>query len=70
MIASGAVPALLPAHIGVSQTNQFTTQSGLCRHPALLAYTAAAGTATADSLKLLASWAAAAEQAGDLPAHA
>jgi hypothetical protein len=27
MIASGAVPALLPAH------NRFTTQSGLCRHP-------------------------------------
>jgi hypothetical protein len=35
MIASGAVPALLPAHIGVSQTSQFTTQSGLCRHPAV-----------------------------------
>src|ERR1700733_9426146 len=33
MIASGAVPALLPAHIGVSQTSRFTTQSGLCRHP-------------------------------------
>jgi hypothetical protein len=33
MIASGAVPALLPAHIGVPQTSQFTTQSGLCRHP-------------------------------------
>jgi hypothetical protein len=33
MIASGAVPALLPAHIGVSQTSQFTTQPGLCRHP-------------------------------------
>jgi hypothetical protein len=33
MIASRAVPALLPAHIGVSQTSQFTTQSGLCRHP-------------------------------------
>ncbi len=29
MIASGAVPTLLPAHIGVSQTSQFTTQSGL-----------------------------------------
>jgi MmyB-like transcription regulator ligand binding domain len=39
-------------------------------HPGLtlLAYTAAAGTPTADSLKLLASWAATAEQAGDLPA--
>jgi len=33
MIASGAVPALLPAHIGVSQTSQITTQPGLCRHP-------------------------------------
>jgi hypothetical protein len=33
MIASGAVPAPLPAHIGVSQTSQITTQSGLCRHP-------------------------------------
>jgi len=33
MIASGAVPVLLPAHIGVSQTSQFTTQSGLCRRP-------------------------------------
>jgi transcriptional regulator with XRE-family HTH domain len=41
-------------------------------HPGLtlLAYTAAAGTPTADSLKLLASWAATAEQAGDLPANA
>jgi hypothetical protein len=29
MIASGAVPALLPAHIGVSQTSRFTTQAGL-----------------------------------------
>jgi hypothetical protein len=37
---------------------------------ALLAYTAAAGTPTADSLKMLASWAVTAEQAGDLPAHA
>jgi transcriptional regulator with XRE-family HTH domain len=39
-------------------------------HPGLtlLAYTAAAGTPTADSLKMLASWAATAEQAGDLPA--
>jgi hypothetical protein len=34
MIAIGTVPAPLPAHIGVSQTSQFTTQSGLCRHPA------------------------------------
>jgi transcriptional regulator with XRE-family HTH domain len=41
-------------------------------HPGLtlLVYTAAAGTPTADSLKLLASWAATAEQAGDLPARA
>ncbi len=41
-------------------------------HPSLtlLAYNAAAGTPTADSLKMLASWAATAEQAGDLPAHA
>ena len=41
-------------------------------HPGLtlLAYTAAAGTPTADSLKMLASWAATAEQTGDLPAHA
>ena len=41
-------------------------------HPGLtlLAYTAAAGTPTADSLKMLASWAATAEQAGDLPARA
>jgi len=35
MIASETVPALLPAHLGVSQTSQFTTQSGLCRHPEL-----------------------------------
>jgi len=41
-------------------------------HPGLtlLVYTAAAGTPTADSLKLLASWAATAEKAGELPAHA
>jgi len=41
-------------------------------HPGLtlLAYTAAAGTPTADSLRLLASWAATAEQAGELPAYA
>jgi transcriptional regulator with XRE-family HTH domain len=41
-------------------------------HPGLtlLAYTAAAGTPTADSLKMLASFAATAEQAGGLPAHA
>jgi transcriptional regulator with XRE-family HTH domain len=40
-------------------------------HPGLtlLTYTAAADTPTADSLKVLASWAATAEQAGDLPAH-
>jgi transcriptional regulator with XRE-family HTH domain len=41
-------------------------------HPGLtlLIYTAPAGTPTADSLRMLASWAATAEQAGDLPAHA
>jgi transcriptional regulator with XRE-family HTH domain len=41
-------------------------------HPGLtlLTYTAAAGTPTADSLKMLASWAVTAEQAGNLPAHA
>jgi transcriptional regulator with XRE-family HTH domain len=41
-------------------------------HPGLtlLTYTAAAGTPTADSLKLLASWAVTAEQTGTLPAHA
>jgi transcriptional regulator with XRE-family HTH domain len=41
-------------------------------HPGLtlLAYTAAPGTPTADSLRMLASWAATAEQSGDLPAHA
>jgi transcriptional regulator with XRE-family HTH domain len=41
-------------------------------HPGLtlLAYTAAAGTPTADSLRMLASWAATAEQSGELPAHA
>jgi transcriptional regulator with XRE-family HTH domain len=41
-------------------------------HPGLtlLTYTAAPGTPTADSLKMLASWAATAEQAGDLPANA
>jgi MmyB-like transcription regulator ligand binding domain/Helix-turn-helix domain len=40
-------------------------------HPGLtlLAYTAAEGTPTADSLKLLASWAATAEKVGDLPAN-
>jgi transcriptional regulator with XRE-family HTH domain len=40
-------------------------------HPGLtlLTYTAAAGTPTADSLKMLASWAATAEQTGDLPAQ-
>jgi transcriptional regulator with XRE-family HTH domain len=39
-------------------------------HPGLtlLAYTAAAGTPTADSLKMLASWAATAEQTGNLAA--
>jgi len=41
-------------------------------HPGLtlLAYTAPADSPTADSLKMLASWAVTAEQAGDLPAHA
>jgi MmyB-like transcription regulator ligand binding domain len=41
-------------------------------HPGLtlLAYTAAVGTPTADSLRMLASWAATAEQAGELPAYA
>jgi len=41
-------------------------------HPGLtlLVYTAAAATPAADSLTLLASWAATAEQTGDLPAHA
>jgi transcriptional regulator with XRE-family HTH domain len=41
-------------------------------HPGLtlLIYTAAAGTPTADSLKMLASWAVTAEKAGDLPARA
>jgi transcriptional regulator with XRE-family HTH domain len=40
-------------------------------HPGLtlLAYTAPAGTPTADSLRMLASWAATAEQTGDLPAY-
>ncbi|WP_433158215.1 helix-turn-helix transcriptional regulator [Kribbella sp. CA-247076] len=40
-------------------------------HPGLtlLVYAAPAGTPTADSLKLLASWAATAEQTGDLPTH-
>jgi hypothetical protein len=45
---------------------EFPARPGLT----LLAYTAAAGTPTADSLKMLASWAATAEQAGDLPARA
>jgi transcriptional regulator with XRE-family HTH domain len=41
-------------------------------HPGLtlLVYTAAAGTPSADGLKLLASWGATAEMAGELPAHA
>jgi hypothetical protein len=41
-------------------------------HPGLtlLVYTAAAATPAADSLKLLASWAATAERTGDLPARA
>ena len=33
MIAIGTMPALLPVHIGVSQTSQFIIQLGLCRHP-------------------------------------
>ncbi len=39
-------------------------------HPGLtlLAYTAAVGTPTSDSLKMLGCWAATAEQTGDLPA--
>ena len=43
----------------------------LAAHPGLtlLVYTAAAGTPTADSLKLLASWAATAEQADDPEPH-
>ena len=36
----------------------------------LLVYTAAAATPAADNLKLLASWAATAEQTGDLPTYA
>ena len=41
-------------------------------HPGLtmLAYTAPAGTPTADSPRMLASWAVTAEKAGELPAHA
>jgi MmyB-like transcription regulator ligand binding domain len=41
-------------------------------HPGLtlLVYTAAAATPAADNLKLLASWAATAEQTGDLPSYA
>jgi transcriptional regulator with XRE-family HTH domain len=41
-------------------------------HPGLtlLVYTAAPDTPTADGLKMLASWAVTAEQAGDLPVHA
>ena len=45
MITSQAMPAPLPAHIGVSQTSRFTTRAGLCRHPAVTGqgrYTAAA----------------------------
>ncbi len=40
-------------------------------HPGLtlLVYTASADTPTADSLKLLASWAATAEQTGELARH-
>jgi len=41
-------------------------------HPGLtmLAYTAPAGTPTADSLRMLANWAITTEKAGELPAHA
>jgi hypothetical protein len=41
-------------------------------HPGLtlVVYTAAAATSAADNLKLLASWAATAEQTGDLPTYA
>ena len=39
-------------------------------YAAALVYTAAAGTPAADNLKLLASWAATAEQSGDLPTYA
>jgi hypothetical protein len=44
---------------------EFPAQPGLT----LLVYTAADGTPAADNLKLLASWAATAEQTGDLPAR-
>jgi hypothetical protein len=37
MIVPGAMPALLPAQTGVSQTSQITIQSGLCRHPGRIA---------------------------------
>jgi hypothetical protein len=36
----------------------------------MLAYTPPAGTPSADSLTMLASWAITAEKAGELPAHA
>jgi hypothetical protein len=41
-------------------------------HPGLtlVVYTAAAGTPAADNLMLLASWAATAEQTGELPTYA
>jgi transcriptional regulator with XRE-family HTH domain len=45
---------------------EFPAHAGLT----LLVYTAAAATPAADNLKLLASWAATAEQTGDLPAYA
>jgi hypothetical protein len=46
------------------EATEFPAHPGLT----LLAYTAAAGTPTADGLKMLASWAATAEQTGNLPA--
>ncbi len=45
---------------------EFPARPGLT----LFVYTASAGTPTADGLKLLASWAATAEQSGTLPTHA
>lgn len=45
---------------------EFPAHAGLT----LLVYTAPAATRTADNLKLLASWAATAEQTGDLPSYA
>jgi hypothetical protein len=44
---------------------ELTSSPGLT----MLVYTAPAGSPSADSLKLLASWAATAEQAGELARH-